>query len=370
MKHNSCAKITNICHHFTVGFLLLQENLAIGVVSEFFTGRHYDTAASVYSCGTGVGIVILPLLTQAFLETYGWRGSLLLLSGLCLQMIPLAALVLKPRTPRYRPMLLRQCDRSDDRLSDEGSNPSSGMERIAVNLGLYLLIRPSFIIRVLIPGFAAGYALSGWTIYIVSFGLSHGATLKESTIVATCGGVGIVLSRIPLLPIVHMAMTYKQLVYISSVLSAVALVLTTKFVSFVGMTVVAVVFGVGAGILGAELYIAVQNAVEKDDHFHTIAWFHVSVGIASIISAFVSGEAIDVNNLIYIWPVQMEPVDRTENRTVTMVTAPAIVVDHYIYQCASMPSSHRCISIELQVCDTYGFPLTRKFDCFLIICQC
>ena len=227
------------------------------MVPEFFTGKQYDTAASVYSCGTGFGIVILPLLTQAFLDAYGWRGSLLLLSGLCLQMIPLAALVLKPRTPRYKQMLLRQSDRSDESSyltsssSDVGSVPCAGlMKSIAVNLGLQLLIRPSFIKHVLIPGFAWGYTINGWMIYIVSFGLSHGATLKESTIVATCGGVGIVLSRFPLLPILHMAMTNKQLVYISSVLSAVALVLTTKFVSFVGMTDFDVVFGVGTGILG------------------------------------------------------------------------------------------------------------------------
>ena len=265
------------------------------MVPEFFTGRQYDLAATVYSCGTGLGIVILPLLTQAFLDTYGWRGCLLLLGGLCLQVIPLVALVLKPRTTR-------QSDSSDESsyltsssssVSTVGSNPGTGlMESIAMNLGLHLLIRPSFIMRVLIPGFAWGYTLNGWMIYIVSFGLSHGATMKESTIVATCGGVGIVLSQIPLLPILRMAMTNKQLVYISSVLSAVALVLTTKFVSFVGMTCFAVVFGVGTGIMGAEMYIAAKNAVEKDDHFHTVAWLHVSYGGASITSGFVSGETI------------------------------------------------------------------------------
>lgn len=271
----------------------------MGVIPEFFTDRQYDNAASVYSCGTGLGIVMLPILTQAFLDTYGWRGSLLLISGLCLQIIPVAALVLKPRNPRYKPMLLLQSDRSDYERSDLitpssglASNPNAGlMENIAVNVGLHLLIRPTFILRVLIPAFAWGYTLSGWMIYIVSFGVSHGATLNESTIVATCGGVGMVLATIPLLPILHMAMTNKQLIYIVSVLSTVALLLTTKFVSFVGMTAFAVVFGVGLGILGTELYIAANNAVEKDEQFLSVAWLHMSYGIASILSGFLSGEA-------------------------------------------------------------------------------
>ena len=78
-----------------------------------------------------------------------------------------------------------------------------------------------------------------------------------------------------------MVMTNKQLVYLSSVLCAVALI--------AGMTTVAVVFGVGAGIQGTELYIATKDSVEKDECYHTLAWYHVSYGIAAILSGFISG---------------------------------------------------------------------------------
>ena len=88
-----------------------------------------------------------------------------------------------------------------------------------------LLTSVPFITQIVVPGFVWGYTYSGWLIYIVAFGFSNGMSIQEASILGTFGGTGLTSIRI-LLPLLNSFMTYKYLMYISSIISAVALTLT------------------------------------------------------------------------------------------------------------------------------------------------
>ena len=52
------------------------------------------------STGTAVGNIVLPLFTLWCIETYDWRGSFVLLGGLCLQGVVVGLLFYGGKKPK------------------------------------------------------------------------------------------------------------------------------------------------------------------------------------------------------------------------------------------------------------------------------
>ncbi|XP_072024524.1 monocarboxylate transporter 2-like [Amphiura filiformis] len=281
------------------GFLYLQEIVAIGVIPEYFD-KYYNAAVAVYSCGAGFGIISMPLLTQILLDIYGWRGCLLLLSGLCLHSLPCGAMLFPIQTEdkmhKDTTNLLRSKIGSSDKTnSNENDIPDpSNISRLFRDIFCSpLLTKLSFYAQVLVPAIVWGYTFTGWLIYIVSFSLSNGTTMREASIVGTCGGIGLTAIRTILAPL-NQVMTYKQLMYTSSLVTAVSLALTNFFNTFIGMCLMSVLFGAGFGILGAELYISMKVITREKEYLHAVAWANLTRGFAAITSGFLTGWLFDV----------------------------------------------------------------------------
>ncbi|XP_072028797.1 monocarboxylate transporter 6-like [Amphiura filiformis] len=272
------------------GFLLIQENIMLGIVPHYFD-KHYKTAVSIYCCATAFAITIMPMLTQMFLSTYGWRGALLLTSGIGLHTIPFSALLHSEKTQEQNQIemkpLIRKSDDSKTKNRDDTTKTSHMILRLFVN-------KP-FLARVLVPGFVYGYVFNGWLIYIVSFAVANGASLKESSIVASCGGIGVLIIRTSL-PSLNHRLTYKHIMYSSSCLGAVSLILTSLLTSVVGMSLSSILFGMAIGALGAEIYIISKDVADEDQYYNVIALFHLFWGCASIVSGVVTGSIYDVTS--------------------------------------------------------------------------
>ena len=266
-----------IYYHYSVGSTFIQINVLLGVVPEYFN-NHFKAAVSIYCCGTALGITVMPWLAQMFLSTYGWRGSLIITGGIGMQTIPFSALLEKTNSIKSETVPLIN-NRHYSHPSKEWSN--------------YLILLKSvpFITRCLIPMFAYSYVLNGWMVYIVSFAVENGATIKESSIVASCGGFGTLVVRI-VLPFVNNAVTYKQIMITSSVLAATSLVLIALFTSFVGMSITSILFGCAMGALGGEIYIGSKDVAEEDQYFNVLAIGHVSSGVAFILSGIITGTGL------------------------------------------------------------------------------
>ncbi|XP_072035491.1 monocarboxylate transporter 12-like [Amphiura filiformis] len=279
------------------GFLFLQELVAIGVIPQYFD-KYYSTAVAVYLCGSGLGIILMPLLTQIFLDIYGWRGALLLLSGLCLHSLPCGAIVFENQTEDKRTKekinpLFSKTGSSNETDSNDIPDPSNTSKLFRGIFCSPLLTNLPFIAQVLVPAIARGYTLTGWLIYIVSFSLSNGTTMKEASIVGSCGGIGLTAVR-TISPPLNQVMTYKQLMYTSSIMSAFALALTNIFNTFIGMCLMSVLFGAGIGILGVELYIAVKEITNEKEYLLAVALINLMNGFSAITSGFMTGWLFDM----------------------------------------------------------------------------
>lgn len=280
----------------TLGFSLLQATILQGLIPEYFE-RCFEFAVGIYSSGTALGIVILPLVTQIFYDTYGWRGALLLLCGILIHSVPFSGLInfQQSEDVEYR--------RSDDieysRLFDVTDSSLYEQQEKAANtcipkqllkmLGVSLLTRKAFVTRVFIPALVVGYTLTGYMIYMVSFAISKGTSLRQATIVVTCGGIGMLTVRIIGIHVLHNHLTCKQILYITSTLMALSLSLMNVFTSYTALNILSIMYGAAIGIYGTETYISVKYNAEESENFQAVGLRNLAEGTGSLLTGFVTG---------------------------------------------------------------------------------
>ena len=269
--------------------MLLQENVAAGMIPEHFK-KYYNIAVNVYLFGTAIAIIISPLLTQMFLDLFGWRGATLMLCGINMQSIVAGAILKRSRSNQEEQLLVLRDQISDDQNAD--AKPNSGclkiLKEIRKAFDVKLLVSLAYFVRVFVPSIANGYLMTSWLIYTISFALSNGASLKESTVVATWGGIGVAIIRLAL-PYLNSVMFYKHLMYISTVAMAVSFCLTTVFTSVAGMSACSLVFGLAFGMFSTEIYVALKDTAKEDQYYNAISWAHLAYGFAAVTGASLTG---------------------------------------------------------------------------------
>ncbi|CAG2177565.1 unnamed protein product, partial [Oppiella nova] len=61
----------------------------------YWFDKHLALATGIGVCGSGIGIAIFALLSDHLIETYGWKGAMLLLSGLMFSCVAFSSLFRK-----------------------------------------------------------------------------------------------------------------------------------------------------------------------------------------------------------------------------------------------------------------------------------
>ena len=82
-----------------LGFVFAATSMAIVVRFE----RNRGMALGIISAGYAIGICVYPFLIEAAMHAYGWRGSLMLLGGITLNMCACGALIIPAYTPEREP---------------------------------------------------------------------------------------------------------------------------------------------------------------------------------------------------------------------------------------------------------------------------
>ena len=68
------------------GLSIGAEAIVLGELASYFHEK-YDIAIAISQTGLAMGVIIIPLLTQLLLDTYGWRGCMLLLGVINLHLV-------------------------------------------------------------------------------------------------------------------------------------------------------------------------------------------------------------------------------------------------------------------------------------------
>ncbi|XP_022098073.1 monocarboxylate transporter 12-like [Acanthaster planci] len=165
--------------------------------------ENYATAFGIAKSGTFVGLLVMPPLTQFFLDTYGWRGTLLLLGGLCFNTVaPGAFLATSPQAA------LHVSEEAGYRRLSDQTGPISSMPRtnfghfcctsreiLLKDFSLELLIDARFWDLTVVKS-STKFAYGMWVIYFVSAAQSNGFTATEAGWFVSFGGIGGLLAVI------------------------------------------------------------------------------------------------------------------------------------------------------------------------------
>ena len=277
--------------HFDTGFVCMGNTIALGLISSYFT-RYYNAATNTITTALPLAVMVSAPLTQFLIDIYGWRGTVLLFSGLILHYIAAAA-VLKPSKQiksdekgiSYKP------------LTSESDNVQGCKSRNMLSLSFEAMWNVTLFKKgrfpiVLVVSIVAGYMLNGWVVYLVSIAQSKGLSPTDAANVATISGVGAVLIRI-ILAILRDKTSYRHLFLIGLVLSVVSyggMYFANSFwlLSLCGLTV-----GISYGILGTQPFIAANDIVEEENAMAAVAWVSLTHGLGYIISGYVSGKFIN-----------------------------------------------------------------------------
>ena len=275
-------------YYFDTGFESVGNTIALGLISSYFTA-YYSAATNIITTALPLAVMVSAPLTQLLVDIYGWRGTLLLFSGLNFHYIAAAALLkssnqIPSDTKRvsYKPLTKN--------VDDTGGHEFRNMLSICFKtLWIVSLFKNGHFLISLVVSIVSGYMLNGWVVYLVSIGQSKGLSPYDAANVATISGVGAVLIRITLAACKEKT-SYRYLILIGSILGMISYGGMYFATSFWLLSLYGVTLGISYGILGTQMYIGANNAVEKDDAVGAVAWLHLALGLGYISSGYVSGK--------------------------------------------------------------------------------
>ena len=262
--------------------------IAFGLLSTYFI-TYYNVATNIITTAQPLSIIVSAPMTQLLIDIYGWRGAMLLLSGLNLHYIAAAA-VLEPLDQIQTDYKDISYERLQNEQSDMKSSKSKNISSYLKSLMNLSIFKNGPFLIVLIICMILGYTVNGWMVYLVSILQSKGLTAYEAANVATISGLGAFLIRIILIVVQGKATYYKQLFFLGSVFAMVSFGGMYFATSFRSVCLFSLTLGVGYSLQGSQTYNATNATIEKEDAIAAVAWISVAYGVGYTASGYISGK--------------------------------------------------------------------------------
>ncbi len=251
----------------------------------------YAIALFITALGSPAGMMVYGPITQILLDTYGWRGAMLLLGGVGFHTLVCGQLM-RPNTQSSQEY--EQVDSTDEgdwkaapKLSDQDGSchkflRAAGMD-IFRSVDFILLTAAVMLLNV---GFA------GMVIYMVPSGLSQGLSGAEASLLTTAWGVGNMIG----MTLSALAMYFKpSLCYlvalVAGVVTTIGYVILPFMTSFLGQMLTVAMLG--ASIEGLFVITGVETRnlpFSADRQFDILGWQSFLTGVAPSVGGVIAGE--------------------------------------------------------------------------------
>ena len=185
----------------------------------FYFRDRFSVVMCITLSGSRIGTIIYGPMTQVFLDAYGWRGAMLLLSGLAFNMVWAGALMQKPREA-YQAIPHEcvstdgggagdgKCDGdaaddssdvttgdgedvpSDETLKGQDEKTRCGSTTILMrSIGLDILLNTEFVLLACMR-MLCNASYNGFVVYMVPAALAAGQSPQMASFLATAFGLG------------------------------------------------------------------------------------------------------------------------------------------------------------------------------------
>ncbi|XP_022104115.1 monocarboxylate transporter 12-like [Acanthaster planci] len=300
----SAIQMTLVLSLFAGPGLMITNVLSRALTGRYFT-TNYGTVNGIGTAGDAVGLVSFAPLTQVLLDTYGWRGALLLLGAISMH-LGVCGLLLRPSptSAEGRDDYLPIVQSEEEPLVDESANPNA--EKIPIlcilkdavialgnSLGCAVCSRGAFWIAWLVSACHV-FVGSLWLIYFVAYAESKGFSGYEAVTFTTCAGIGSLVFKVFNGYVVDQGwIELRWALLILIIISGLALFLLPLLSSYWLMIVNAFIFNGCVGGLSSIGDIYTRELLGAEDLVSAFSWMDLITAIFQISLGFFPGWIFD-----------------------------------------------------------------------------
>ncbi|XP_072034624.1 monocarboxylate transporter 12-like [Amphiura filiformis] len=261
----------------------------------------YPRASGIVTCGTAVGMIIFAPLTQLFLDTYGWRSSLLLVGALNAHLIVTGSLLrpVNQVNASYSTIEPNYIDADTTGRKDTEKGTPFLKKTISAKQVLEFLFPttiftdPIYILHLLVFCCSA-FVLSGWFIYLVPHAISKGLQPYEAAAISMVSAVVSIIGRLSYFPLVERDIVkIRSLMYAGSALSAVALLVDPWMKTFWSLTISSSAYFLGRGVFKSLFFVILKGNIGAEHFASGFGWCVAIGGIFRFIAGGVVGWLYD-----------------------------------------------------------------------------
>ncbi|XP_038059528.1 monocarboxylate transporter 12-like [Patiria miniata] len=292
----------------SMNILLAIGYCVVNVLTRAALGQHFDNkmfalASGIAYTGNSLSLVTQPPLMQLFIDTYGWRGAMLLLSSICFHLVVCGALLVPLptgsgaiSTTTYTP-LEQSTDQTNDQMDEDKRGTRSCLKSFCQSLGesfgISLIKDYNFWIITFI--FVVNRVNKGaWLIYFVPHAVSRGIANNVAATMVTAAGLGYLATSL----LVSLAV-FKELVSSTSAMLVSIVVVSASFLIEPWMTsgwmmsANACVYMAGMGTVFGLGDVMVKEFIGFERMANAFGWMGFISGLFRFFSGFVPGWIYD-----------------------------------------------------------------------------
>ncbi|XP_038063420.1 monocarboxylate transporter 12-like [Patiria miniata] len=269
-------------------------------VGRCFT-KNYATANGIARTGYSVGLIVFAPLVQLFLDTYGWRGTMLLVGAITMHSVASGAVMVATRQPELDQsnayQTLPQTEHTNSPSAHEStlrSHCGSLWKFVSKNFEVGLLLNSRYWL-VAVISCCTIYAYLMWIVYFVSQAQSNGFTLEEAGSFVTIAGIANLFGKISQGLITDRGvMSSWTLVAVCLVMSSVSYLASSLLTSYWPMMTSAVLILFSDGILSCQTDVLVKQVLGVELLAGAFGWIALKVTLLLVALGFLPGLVYDL----------------------------------------------------------------------------
>ena len=263
----------------------------------FYFTDGFALANGIALGGASIGMMVLPPLTEIFLEVYGWRATFLLLGAIDFHVVFAGALMrTEKQQNEYNPLQIGWRDQKVLEKDKTQKNSRSDLlkEQLIKYLDINLFRNEPMILFYDITIFLFGLVYSVWTVYLVPHAIARGVNEADAAFLSTISGVTNFAGRIVYAPIVDRnLLDSRDMFAVISVINAVMFLTDPLYDTYILLAVSAAVVGFTIGAGNSLWTMMIKQFIKEcrtGSFVSALGWACLFQGLANVVSSPISGE--------------------------------------------------------------------------------
>ncbi|XP_038061079.1 monocarboxylate transporter 12-like [Patiria miniata] len=273
------------------------------LVGQCFSKKGISTAFSIAQSGASVAVMVVPPMMQLFLDTYGWRASMLLLGAIFLHMPVCGALFQFPSSSDTA-LASKYSVVPDDCVEEESEEPltkrnepqkKSVFRALCQNLNTELLLNRSYWC-VAVISIVHHVACLGWSVYFIPHTQTKGFTPQESVILTSIMGVTKIIAAFTLGPLMDNIQVVSSKGFMGIALTSLtAYYLIDPWITSFWLNAINIaIFGCSTFLIWVLVDVLACEVVPADCLGSAFGWIGMKAAVFSFLLLFLPGLNFDL----------------------------------------------------------------------------